>query len=296
MSAVEMLPAPEVEVSFEPADEWQESLDLFLYSLRRHPLLTASEEVVLARRIEEGDLGARRRMIEANLRLVVSIAKHHRGLGLPFLDLIQEGTFGLIRAVEKFDRRRGFKFSTYATWWIRQALQRAIANQARTIRLPVHVVERRQRLAAARMRLEVQLGREPTVAELAPATGLSEQHAREALSAVEPPASLSLPVGRDTDEELGDLLPDPAAVDVVEAAEQALRKERLREALDCLPALERRVVELRFGLADDGRWTLDQVGRELGLTRERARQIELGTLDRLGGLLRRVGVAPEETS
>jgi RNA polymerase primary sigma factor len=276
-------------------EQWEhESLQLALRSFGRHPLLTAAEEVMLARRVEAGDTEARQRMIEANLRLVVSIAKRYRGLGVPFLDLIQEGTFGLTRAVEKFDWRRGFKFSTYATWWIRQSVQRAVANHAHTIRVPVHVVERQQKLWRVARRLELELGREPTITELARVAGLSLQHAREALAADEQPASLNAPVGSDGNDQLEDLIPDPDAVDVVEVADQALRTERVRDALACLPERERRVIELRFGLTAEGECTLERIGRELGLPRDRVRQLEQLALEGLARLLESLGVQPQE--
>ncbi|HEV3408147.1 MAG TPA: sigma-70 family RNA polymerase sigma factor, partial [Gaiellaceae bacterium] len=194
----------EVDLSVEPVHGAGDTLQLFLADVGRHKLLTAADEVTLAKRIEKGDLAAKRRMIESNLRLVVSIAKGYRGLGVPFLDLIQEGTLGLNRAVEKFDWRRGFKFSTYATWWIRQSVQRAVANHARTIRVPVHVVERQQKLGRAARRLEVELGRDATKEELAEATGLPVQHVDEALSAAQASVSLNQSVGADEEGELGD--------------------------------------------------------------------------------------------
>jgi RNA polymerase primary sigma factor len=260
-----------------------DSLQLFLADVGRHKLLTASEEVTLAKSIERGDLLAKRRMIESNLRLVVSIAKGYRGLGVPFLDLIQEGTLGLNRAVEKFDWRRGFKFSTYATWWIRQSVQRAVANHARTIRVPVHVVERQQKLSRAARRLEVELGREATKEELAEATGLPMQHVDEALGAAQASVSLNQTVGADDEGELGDLFADREAADPFDEAEESLRRQGVRKALDALPERERRILELRFGF-DGEPWTLEAIGHELDLTRERVRQLEAQALARLSAL------------
>jgi RNA polymerase primary sigma factor len=260
-----------------------DSLQLFLADVGRHKLLTAAEEVALAKRIERGDLIAKREMIESNLRLVVSIAKGYRGLGVPFLDLIQEGTLGLNRAVEKFDWRRGFKFSTYATWWIRQSVQRAVANHARTIRVPVHVVERQQKLSRAARRLEVELGREATKDELAEATGLPMQHVDEALGAAHASVSLNQTVGADDEGELGDLFADREAADPFEEAEESLRKQGVRRALDALPERERRILELRFGFEGEP-WTLEAIGHELDLTRERVRQLEAQALARLAAL------------
>jgi RNA polymerase primary sigma factor len=260
-----------------------DSLQLFLADIGRHKLLTAAEEVMLAKAIERGDLTAKRRMIESNLRLVVSIAKGYRGLGVPFLDLIQEGTLGLNRAVEKFDWRRGYKFSTYATWWIRQSVQRAVANHARTIRVPVHVVERQQKLSRAARRLEVELGREATKEELAEATGLPIQHVDEALGAAQASVSLNQTVGADDEGELGDLFADREAPDPFEEAEESLRRQGVRRALDALPERERRILELRFGF-DGEPWTLEAIGHELDLTRERVRQLEGQALARLAAL------------
>jgi RNA polymerase primary sigma factor len=260
-----------------------DSLQLFLADVGRHKLLNAAEEVQLAKQIERGDLVAKRRMIESNLRLVVSIAKGYRGLGVPFLDLIQEGTLGLNRAVEKFDWRRGFKFSTYATWWIRQSVQRAVANHARTIRVPVHVVERQQKLSRAARRLEVELGREATKEELAEATGLPIQHVDEALGAAHASVSLNQTVGADDEGELGDLFADREAADPFDEAEESLRKQGVRRALDALPERERRILELRFGFEGEP-WTLEAIGHELDLTRERVRQLEGQALSRLAAL------------
>ena len=260
-----------------------DSLQLFLADVGRHKLLTASEEVTLAKAIERGDMLAKRRMIESNLRLVVSIAKGYRGLGVPFLDLIQEGTLGLNRAVEKFDWRRGFKFSTYATWWIRQSVQRAVANHARTIRVPVHVVERQQKLSRAARRLEVELGREATKDELAEATGLPMQHVDEALGAAHASVSLNQTVGADDEGELGDLFADREAADPFDEAEESLRRQGVRKALDALPERERRILELRFGFEGEP-WTLEAIGHELDLTRERVRQLEAQALARLSAL------------
>jgi RNA polymerase primary sigma factor len=260
-----------------------DSLQLFLADIGRHKLLTAADEVMLAKAIERGDLAAKRRMIESNLRLVVSIAKGYRGLGVPFLDLIQEGTLGLNRAVEKFDWRRGYKFSTYATWWIRQSVQRAVANHARTIRVPVHVVERQQKLGRAARRLEVELGREATKQELAEATGLPIQHVDEALGAAQASVSLNQTVGADDEGELGDLFADREAADPFEEAEESLRRQGVRRALDALPERERRILELRFGFEGEP-WTLEAIGHELDLTRERVRQLEGQALARLAAL------------
>jgi RNA polymerase primary sigma factor len=260
-----------------------DSLQLFLADVGRHKLLTAHEEVILAKAIERGDPVAKRRMIESNLRLVVSIAKGYRGLGVPFLDLIQEGTLGLNRAVEKFDWRRGYKFSTYATWWIRQSVQRAVANHARTIRVPVHVVERQQKLSRAARRLEVELGREATKQELAEATGLPIQHVDEALGAAQASVSLNQTVGADDEGELGDLFADREAADPFDEAEESLRRQGVRRALDALPERERRILELRFGFEGEP-WTLEAIGHELDLTRERVRQLEGQALARLGAL------------
>jgi len=267
-----------------------DSLQLFLADVGRHKLLTAADEVMLAKRIERGDPMAKRRMIESNLRLVVSIAKGYRGLGVPFLDLIQEGTLGLNRAVEKFDWRRGYKFSTYATWWIRQSVQRAVANHARTIRVPVHVVERQQKLSRASRRLEVELGREPTKEELAEATGLPMQHIDEALGAAHASVSLNQTVGADDEGELGDLFADREAADPFEEAEESLRRQGVRRALDALPERERRILELRFGFEGEP-WTLEAIGNELDLTRERVRQLEGQALARLGALRDLISVA-----
>jgi RNA polymerase primary sigma factor len=260
-----------------------DSLQLFLADVGKHRLLTAADEVSLAKRIERGDVVAKRCMIESNLRLVVSIAKGYRGLGVPFLDLIQEGTLGLNRAVEKFDWRRGFKFSTYATWWIRQSVQRAVANHARTIRVPVHVVERQQKLSRAARRLEVELGREATRDELAEATGLPIQHVDEALGAASASVSLNQTVGADDEGELGDLFADREASDPFDEAEESLRRQGVRKALEALPERERRILELRFGFEGEP-WTLEAIGHELDLTRERVRQLEGQALARLGAL------------
>ncbi len=265
-----------------------DSLQLFLNGIGRYELLTADQEVALAKRIERGDSAAKEHMVNANLRLVVSLAKRYQGHGVPLLDLIQDGVIGLNRAVEKFDWRKGFKFSTYATWWIRQACQRAVANQSATIRVPVHVQERRQKLRRARQRLEASGGRTPSTEELAEAAQLTVEHAEEALSAVEASVSLNQAVG-DGDAELGDLFADTAADDPVELADTSFEHERLRRALTALDDRERQVLELRFGLgAGRGEQrSLEQIGRELGLTRERIRQLEASAMRRLEHLLDR---------
>jgi RNA polymerase primary sigma factor len=283
-------PAPEPAVATVAISGSADSLQLFLADVGRHKLLTAAEEVMLAKRIERGDPTAKRHMIESNLRLVVSIAKGYRGLGVPFLDLIQEGTLGLNRAVEKFDWRRGYKFSTYATWWIRQSVQRAVANHARTIRVPVHVVERQQKLSRAARRLEVELGREATKEELAEATGLPMQHVDEALGAANASVSLNQTVGADDEGELGDLFADREAADPFDEAEESLRRQGVRRALEALPERERRILELRFGFEGEP-WTLEAIGNELDLTRERVRQLEGQALSRLGALRDLISVA-----
>jgi RNA polymerase primary sigma factor len=257
-----------------------DALTLFMNAAGRHQLLTAAEEVELAKRVERGDKAAKERMINSNLRLVISIAKRYQGHGLPLLDLIQEGVIGLNRAVEKFDWRRGYKFSTYATWWIRQACQRAVSNLSTTIRVPTHVHERRIKLARARQRLELERGVTPTNEELAAATGLELRHVEEALGAVEASVSLNQSIGSDDDGELGDLFSDPTAVDPVEEAATSLRQQAVRSALEKLPERERRLVQLRFGL-DCEPQSLESIGRELGITRERVRQLERDCLARL---------------
>ncbi len=286
----EKAPEPKVNLDVAETGGAADSLQLFLADVGRHKLLTAHEEVVLAKAIERGDERAKRRMIESNLRLVVSIAKGYRGLGVPFLDLIQEGTLGLNRAVEKFDWRRGYKFSTYATWWIRQSVQRAVANHARTIRVPVHVVERQQKLSRAARRLEVEFGREATKEELAEATGLPIQHVDEALGAAQASVSLNQTVGAEDEGELGDLFADREAADPFEEAEESLRRQGVRKALDALPERERRILELRFGFEGEP-WTLEAIGHELDLTRERVRQLEGQALARLAALRDMISIA-----
>jgi RNA polymerase primary sigma factor len=270
-----------------------DSLQLFLNEIGRHPLLTAAEEVALAKRVERGDAAAKERMINSNLRLVVSIAKRYRGHGVPFGDLIQDGVIGLNRAVEKFDWRKGYKFSTYATWWIRQAVQRSIAGQSRTIRVPTHVHERRQTLQRHARRLELELGRPATSEELAKASGIALHHVEEALGVAEARVSLNQPVGSEEDNELGDLFADESAEDPEELAEDALRARALREALAELPERERRILELRFGLDGEPR-SLEAIGVELGLTRERIRQLEAQALASLSGSLGALAAEDED--
>ena len=275
------VPAAEPELEADPASASTDALTLFMNRAGRYPLLTAAEEVALAKRIERGDAAAKERMINSNLRLVVSIAKRYQGHGLSLLDLVQDGVIGLNRAVEKFDWRRGFKFSTYATWWIRQACQRAISNQSSTIRVPSHVHERRIKLSRAANRLQAQLGHEPTREELAEASGLSLQHVEEALDAAEASVSLNQQIGSDEGSELGELFGDPTADDPVDAADDALRRRAVQQALKKLPKRERRIVELRFGFDGGEPETLEAIAKELGLTRERVRQLEQESLARL---------------
>src|SRR3954454_6880363 len=256
-----------------------DSLQLFLNEAGKHKLLTAADEVYLAKRVERGDLAAKERMINCNLRLVVSIAKRYQGHDVPLLDLIQEGVIGLNRAVEKFDWRKGYKFSTYATWWIRQACQRAVANQSKTIRIPVHVQERRVKLNRASAELQAKLGREATVEELADATRLKVEHVVEALDAVDS-ISLNQGLGSDSDSELGDLFADESTVDPAEEAVESVRRQRVQRAVADLPERQRRIIELRFGFESEPA-SLETIGKELGLTRERVRQLESDALARL---------------
>jgi RNA polymerase primary sigma factor len=254
---------------------------MYLREIGRVALLTAAEEVSLAKRIERRDMAAKAALIEANLRLVVSVAKRYVGRGLAFLDLIQEGNLGLIRAVEKFDYRKGYKFSTYATWWIRQAITRAIADQARTIRVPVHMVETINRLSRVQRQLLQDLGREPTTAELAKELEVTPDRVREIQKVAQEPVSLETPVGEDEDSELGDLIEDGAAVSPPEAVATLLRREELEGVLGQLTHRERKVLELRFGLRGEEPRTLEEVGQRFGVTRERIRQIEAKTLTKL---------------
>jgi RNA polymerase primary sigma factor len=269
---------PELDLTIEPS---LDSLRLYLRSIGRVDLLTAAQEIELAKRIERGDMVAKRQMVEANLRLVVSIAKGYLGRGLSFLDLIQEGSLGLIRAVEKFDYRRGYKFSTYATWWIRQAVTRAIADKARTIRIPVHMVEKLNRVAHVERQLVQRLGREPEPAEIAAELRWSVRDVRDILRVAQLPVSLEKPVGDEEESELGDFVADAAVSEPFEEASEHLQKEGVRKALDALPERERQVIELRYGLSGMEPLTLEEVGRAFGVTRERIRQIENNTLKKL---------------
>jgi RNA polymerase primary sigma factor len=271
----------ELDLTVEPS---LDSLRLYLRSIGRVELLTAEEEVQLARRIERGDMDAKRHMIEANLRLVVSIAKSYLGRGLTFLDLIQEGSMGLIRAVEKFDYRRGYKFSTYATWWIRQAVTRAIADKGRTIRIPVHMVEKLNKVIHVERQLVQQLGREPRPDEIAGELECTTREVRDVLRLAQQPISLEKPVGEEDDSSLGDFVEDQTAESPFEMAAERLRRENLRRALAALPAREREVIEMRFGLSGERPFTLEEVGRAFNVTRERIRQIENHTLKKLEAL------------
>jgi RNA polymerase primary sigma factor len=260
-----------------------DALQLFLNEAGRYKLLTAEEEVELAKRIERGDKAAKDLMINSNLRLVVSIAKRYQGHGLSLLDLIQEGIIGLIRAVEKFDHRKGFKFSTYATWWIRQAVQRGVANKSRTIRIPVHIVEREQKIARAEREFVAKLGRQPTDEELASAAKLPLKQVKEVKAAARAVTSLDKPIGDDDSGSYGDLFASDLPR-TEEEVEISLRQETLRKALDELPERERTVLELRYGLTGGDPMSLEAIGRQLALTRERVRQIEADALETLSML------------
>ena len=271
------------QIDFRP-DMTTDSLQLFLKDIGKVRLLTAQEEVDLAKRIERGDLDAKQKMVESNLRLVVSIAKNYRNQGLPFLDLIQEGTLGLVRAAEKFDYRKGFKFSTYATWWIRQAIARALADKARTIRIPVHVVEKLNKIGRAERKLVTELGREPTADEIAEVTGIDPEEVDSIKRSAQAPVSLEKPVGDEEESEFGQFIADERAESPYERAAEILTKEALREALENLSYRERRVLELRYGLGGEHPRTLDEVGRTFNVTRERIRQIENQSLKKLQSL------------
>jgi RNA polymerase primary sigma factor len=277
----EVKAAPKLDLTVEPS---LDSLRLYLREIGKVPLLTADQEVYLAKRIERGDMIAKTQMIEANLRLVVSIAKGYLGRGLSFLDLIQEGSLGLIRAVEKFDYRKGYKFSTYATWWIRQAVTRAIADKARTIRIPVHMVEKLNKVVHIERQLVQRLGREPRPEEIAEELEMTTEEVREILRMAQHPVSLEKPIGEEEDSELGDFVEDENTETPDEAASLTLRRSDIENALNALPERERQVIELRFGLTGGQPCTLEEVGKAFGVTRERIRQIENNTLKKLEGL------------
>ena len=270
--------APKLDLTVEPS---LDSLRLYLREIGKVQLLTADQEVTLAKRIERGDMGAKTAMIEANLRLVVSIAKGYLGRGLSFLDLIQEGSLGLIRAVEKFDYRKGYKFSTYATWWIRQAVTRAIADKARTIRIPVHMVEKLNKVVHIERQLVQRLGREPSPEEIAEELEITTEEVREILRMSQLPISLEKPIGEEEDSSLGDFVEDEAAESPFDTAQLLLRRQDVVHALNALPRREREVIELRYGLLGGEPRTLEEVGRAFGVTRERIRQIENNTLKKL---------------
>jgi len=276
--------ADEAEAEEHAIEASTDALQLFLKDIGRVELLTAAQEVELAKRIERGDHRAKQEMIEANLRLVVSIAKRYRNQGLPFLDLIQEGTIGLVRAAEKFDYRKGFKFSTYATWWIRQAVTRAIADKARTIRIPVHMVEKLNKVVHIERQLVQRLGREPLPEEIAEELDMAPEEVREILRMAQHPISLEKPIGEEEDSELGDFVEDDQAESPFDSASVTLRRSDIENALSSLPARERRVIELRYGLDGSQPCTLEEVGRAFGVTRERIRQIENNTLKKLESL------------
>lgn len=259
----------------------EDPVRMYLKEIGKVPLLSAEEEIELAQRMEEGDQEAKKRLAEANLRLVVSIAKRYVGRGMLFLDLIQEGNLGLIKAVEKFDHTKGFKFSTYATWWIRQAITRAIADQARTIRIPVHMVETINKLIRVTRQLLQEYGRDPQPDEIAKEMGISEEKVREIIKIAQEPVSLETPIGEEEDSHLGDFIPDDDAPAPADAASHTLLRETLGDVLDSLTPREEKVLRLRFGLEDGRSRTLEEVGKEFNVTRERIRQIEAKALRKL---------------
>ncbi|AYB43675.1 MAG: RNA polymerase sigma factor RpoD [Paenibacillus lautus] len=269
------------DLSLPPGIKISDPVRMYLKEIGRVPLLSADEEVELSKRIEEGDEEAKRRLAEANLRLVVSIARRYAGRGMQFLDLIQEGNMGLIKAVEKFDYSKGFKFSTYATWWIRQAITRSIADQARTIRIPVHMVETINKLVRVSRQLLQELGREPTPEEIGKEMDISPEKVREIQKVSQEPVSLETPVGEESDSNLGDFIEDQDALAPADAAAFELLKEQLEEVLDTLTEREENVLRLRFGLEDGRTRTLEEVGQVFGVTRERIRQIEAKALRKL---------------
>jgi RNA polymerase primary sigma factor len=273
--------APEEELAIPEGVALDDPVRMYLKEIGRVPLLTPEEEVQLAKRVEAGDDEAKRRLAEANLRLVVSIAKRYVGRGMLFLDLIQEGNLGLIKAVEKFDYRKGYKFSTYATWWIRQAITRAIADQARTIRIPVHMVETINKLIRVSRQLLQELGREPAAEEIAREMDMSEERVREIMKIAQEPVSLETPIGEEEDSHLGDFIPDEDAPAPADAASFMLLKEQLEEVLETLTPREEKVLRLRFGLDDGRARTLEEVGKVFDVTRERIRQIEAKALRKL---------------
>jgi RNA polymerase primary sigma factor len=275
---------PTIALDLKP-DMTTDSLQLFLKDIGKARLLTAHEEVELAKRIWRGDMNAKQKMVESNLRLVVSIAKNYRNQGLPFLDLIQEGTIGLVRAAEKYDYRKGFKFSTYATWWIRQGVARAVADKARTIRIPVHIVEKLNKIARAERKLVAELGREPTAEEIADVvTGIDPVEVDAIKRSAQAPISLEKPVGDEDKSEFGQFIADEQAEAPYERAVEILTNKALQDALENLSYRERRVLELRYGLGDERPRTLDEVGRTFNVTRERIRQIENQSLKKLQNL------------
>jgi len=273
--------ADDIDLSIPEGISIDDPVRMYLKEIGKVPLLTAEEEIEIAKRLEQGDESAKQKLAEANLRLVVSIAKRYVGRGMLFLDLIQEGNLGLIKAVEKFDYRKGFKFSTYATWWIRQAITRAIADQARTIRIPVHMVETINKLIRVSRQLLQEYGREPTPEEIAREMNISEAKVREIIKIAQEPVSLETPIGEEEDSHLGDFIPDEDAPAPAEAASFALMKEQLMDVLDTLTPREEKVLRLRFGLDDGHQRTLEEVGKEFNVTRERIRQIEAKALRKL---------------